>query len=215
MRIAVIGASGWLGGSVAREALGRGHEVTAVVRDPAALDGLDGAARARADVLDPASVAAAVAGHDVVVCAVTDRSTGDRSLIPAAARSLLEALPDAGSPRLAWVGGGGSLEITPGEPLVEQPGFPGAYRAEALAQAEALALLRAAPAAIDWTYLSPPPHDLHPGEATRAYTVQGGDRAILHADGTPGGISSGDYAAALVDELERPQFIRERFTAAS
>ena len=142
MRIAVIGASGWLGGAVAREALARGHEVTAVGRDEAKLRAIEGAEIAVADVDDDESLRRAVAGHDVVVSSVTDRVSADRSIIPRTARTLLRVLPTAGVGRLAVVGGGGSLEPEPGVRGIDRPDFPEQYRAEAEGQAEALDVLR-------------------------------------------------------------------------
>src|SRR5690348_7518331 len=79
MKIAVIGASGWLGGAIAREAVSRGHEVTAIGRDGARLSQVEGARAVVADLDDPESVVDAVRGSDVVVSSVTDRSTPDRS----------------------------------------------------------------------------------------------------------------------------------------
>ena len=73
-------------------------------------------------------------------------------MIPQAAQALIEALPAAGVPRLAMVGGGGSLLNEDGERFVDQPDFPEQYRAEALAAGDALELLRATPESVDWTY---------------------------------------------------------------
>jgi len=213
VRIAVIGASGWLGGAIAREAMSRGHEVTAIARNPDRLAELEGATAKAADATDPDSLAAAIAGHDAVVSSVTDRSGPDRSTIPSVARALIEAVPRAGVPRLAVIGGGGTLLSPDGNRFVDQPGFPEQYKAEALAQGEALELLRAAPTALDWTYLSPPAHDIHPGEKSGGYQVRGDDLPVVNERGE-NSISSGDLAAAMVDELERPQFSRRRFTAA-
>jgi hypothetical protein len=207
VRIAVIGATGWLGGAIATEALSRGHQVTAIGRDQGRLAELSGVDTAVADVRDVDAVARAIEGHDVAVAAVTDRSTSDRSLIPQAARSLVEAGTRAGVPRVAWVGGGGSLNAPSGGRLVDQPGFPEAYKAEALAQGEALNLFREAGPDLDWTYMSPPPHDLAPGEKRGGYTVAAGD------DPVGDGLSSGDLADAFVNELEQHRFSRQRFTA--
>jgi putative NADH-flavin reductase len=213
MRIAVIGASGWLGGAVAEQAIERGHEVTAVARHASRLQALAGAEPVSADVLDPGAIADAIRGSDVVVSAITDRSTADRSSIPAAISSLLAALPRAGVSRLAVVGGGGSLEVRPGLRALDEPGFPDEYRREAEAQAEALEILREDDSGIDWTYLSPPPHSLQPGERTGIYRVQGGDLALLDESGESS-ITSGDFASALLDEIEFPKFSRTRFTVA-
>jgi putative NADH-flavin reductase len=211
MRIAIVGATGWLGGAVTREALQRGHEVTAVGRHPDSLAELEGVATVSADGTDPASLADAIAGHDAVVVAVTDRTGPDRDVIPAAARSVIEAAPKAGVARVAFVGGGGSLDSPGGGRYVDQPGFPEQYKAEALAQGEALALFRAAPEELDWTYLSPPPHNLEPGEKRGGYRAAAGDTPLIAQDGESR-ITSGDLAAAMVDALERHEFSRQRFT---
>src|SRR6185312_5850558 len=142
MSIAIIGASGWLGGSIAREAIGRGHQVIVIGRNAERLSQFDGARAVAADLDDPDSIIAAIEGSDVVVAAVTDRSTADRSRIPNTARTLLELLPRAGVNRLAFVGGGGSLEIEPGVRTVDAPGFPEQYRNEGDAQGAALDILR-------------------------------------------------------------------------
>jgi putative NADH-flavin reductase len=211
MRIAVIGGSGWLGGTIAREALSRGHEVTAIARDPVRLGKLEGIDVRAFDATDADSLPAVIAGHDVVVSAVTDRSGPGRSMIPDVVRALIVSVPAAGVPRLAVVGGGGSLLAPDGRRFVDDPGFPEQYRTEALAGAEALELLRRAPSELDWTYLSPPPENLADGEKRGGYAVRGDDRPVTNAAGETG-IVSGDLAAAMVDELENPQFSRRRFT---
>jgi uncharacterized protein len=211
MRIAVVGATGWLGGAVMREALERGHQVTAIARRPEPLAELEGVTTRSADGTDPAALARAIAGQDAVVVSLTDRSGPDRSVIPAAARSLIEAAPKAGVARIAFMGGGGSLSSPAGGRYVDQPGFPEQYRAEALAQSEALTLFRAAPEELDWIYLSPPPHNLEPGEKRGGFRVAAGDEPVLAPDGESR-ITAGDLAAAMVDALERHEFSRQRFT---
>jgi uncharacterized protein len=214
MKIAVIGASGWLGATIAREAIDRGHTVTAIGRSATRLDDLDGATVTVADLDDPDSIVRAVDGSDVVVSSVTDRTTDDRSRIPRTARTLLEILPRARVRRLAFVGGGGSLEVEPGRRVVDAPDFPATYKAEALAQGEALDILRSTSSPIEWTYISPPPHLLEPGPKTGRYEVQAGNSPVVNAAGESR-ITSGDLAAALVDELEQNRFPRQRFTAGS
>ena len=141
-----------------------------------------------------------IAGHDAVVCAVTDRSTDDRSMIPSAARSLLAACEQAGVGRLVFCGGGGSLEVSPGVRAVDEPDFPPQYLAEALAQAEALAFFRAADTSVEWTYASPPPHHLEPGEKGGDYHARVGDTPVVDAEGESR-LTSGDYAVAIVYAL--------------
>jgi putative NADH-flavin reductase len=211
MRIAVIGATGWLGGAIASEALARGHQVTGIGRDPDKLVALRGITAVRADATNPDAMAAAIEGHDLVVSSVTDRSGPDRSTIPKAVSALIDAVPRVGVPRLAVVGGGGSLLSGDGNRFIDRPDFPEEYKAEAQAGAEALDLLRQAPESLDWTYLSPPPQNLTPGDKRGGYAVRGDDRPVTDEHGDTA-ITSGDLAAALLDELEQPQFSRRRFT---
>ncbi len=194
MRIAVVGATGNLGGAVAREAATRGHRVTA----------LDSTG---VDAADAASLKAAVAGHDAVVVAVKG---GDR-LVPRAARALLEALPLAGVSRLVFLGGGGSLEYAPGKRFVDSPDFPPQYLETARDQSEALEIFRGARTPVEWTYVSPPPVHLVPGERTGHYRAEARDTPLADASGESR-ISVGDYASAVLDALEGATFVRERFT---
>lgn len=93
-------------------------------------------------------------------------------MIPRATQAVIDGLRRAGDPRLAMIGGGGSLLDENGERFVDQPGFPSPHRAEALAQGQALALLRGTPESADWTYLSPPPQHLETGDAHGGYVVR-------------------------------------------
>ncbi len=212
MRIAIFGATGWIGGTVTREALNRGHTVTAIVRDPARLRFVhERLTVATGDATVPASVAATVAGKDAIVAAVGGRRDARHDIVPAAVHALLTGLPRADVKRLVWVGGAGSLEVAPGVRLIDTPEFPAESRAEAAAQAKALELFRTSAGDVEWTFLSPPAL-LEPGERTGRYRT-GGDRLLTDGKGASR-ISVEDYAVALVDELEHPAHVRRRFTVA-
>jgi hypothetical protein len=213
MRICVVGATGWIGGSVMREALSQGIEVTAVSHTAEHLAALEGVDTEVADVLDTDRLAEVIAGHDAVVGAVTDRSTDDRSIIPKAARSLLAACERSGVNRLVFCGGGGSLEVSPGVRAIDEPHFPPQYRAEALAQADALAFFRGADTSVEWTYASPPPHHLEPGEKRGGYHARVGDTQVVDAEGESR-LTAGDFAVAIVYSLTENVSVRGRFTAA-
>jgi uncharacterized protein len=201
MRIAVYGATGMIGSQIAAEALARGHEVTGITRSGGELPA--GVTAVRGDAGDT-GLAKQVAGEaDVVVSAIgPSRTGGDRREFLAAVRNLAATLGDA---RLLVVGGAGSL-LVDGQRLVDQPGFPDIYRAEALIAAESLDYLRGLDG-VDWTYLSPAPV-IQPGERTGGYRV-GTD--------SPAGesTSAADYAIAMLDEIERPAHRGRRFTVAS
>jgi putative NADH-flavin reductase len=213
MRIIVFGANGRVGSRVVAEALQRGHEVTAVVRDPEnhSLQG-DGLSVIAGDATDAASVAEVAAGHDLAVSAVGPGSTNDLETVPAAARALLDGLSRAGVQRLISVGGGGSLEAAPGVRVLDTPEFNDAWKPGSLKQAEALDIFRDATTDVDWCYLSPP-FMLAPGERTGTYRL-GEDRLLVGEDGKSE-ISMEDFAVALLDEAENAQHVRRRFTVAS
>jgi uncharacterized protein len=215
VRIAILGAGGVLGQPIAREALARGHEVTAVVRDVAHFQQGDNRLTVvRGDAMDAGSVASVAKGADAVVNTVSPRpsKTGQpASSLTAVARALIAGLPRAGVTRLIIVGGAGSLLTPDGKQHVDAPDFPAIYRAEALAQRDALDVYRAEAGALDWTYISPAGMIL-PGERTGKYRV-GGDHLLTDATGQSR-ISNEDYAMAVVDELERPAHLRRRITVA-
>jgi uncharacterized protein len=212
MKIAVVGANGWIGSTIVHEALERGHTVTAVVRDPARLT----LAHERlhvvsGDATDPDNVAEAVGGHDVVIGAISGRRDANNQNIPNAAQALLVGVAQAGVRRLIWVGGAGSLEVAPGVRLADTPEFPAEYKGESLAQADALGVFRSAQTDIDWTYISPAVV-IAPGQRTGQYRV-GGDQ-VLANDAGESHISVEDYGVALLDEVEQPKHNRRRITVA-
>lgn len=69
MKIALIGATGYVGSAILKEALDRGHEVTAIARDPEKLQPHAKLRPQKADVYNAAEVALVVAGHHAVISA--------------------------------------------------------------------------------------------------------------------------------------------------
>ena len=136
LKIALFGATGMVGSRIAAEAARRGHEVSALVRQPERVAAAPNVHAAKADLLDAASVAAAVRGHDVVASAYAPPKDQLGDLL-VASRALVDGVRAAGLKRLVVVGGAGSLEVAPGKQLVDTDGFPDAYKAIALAHREA------------------------------------------------------------------------------
>jgi len=211
MKIVLFGGSGMIGSRIAKEALDRGHQVTAVGREPAKIELKHPALQtAKGDVLDPASITAIALGHDAAISAYSPGHPGDPRNLVKAAQALLAGLKPAGVKRLLVVGGAGSLEVKPGLRLVDTPEFPAAWKPVALAHADALQVFRGEKT-LEWSYLSPAAF-IAPGERTGKYRL-GGEQLVIDAKGESR-ISAEDYAVAVLDELERPRHVRARFTAA-
>ena len=209
MKIALIGASGTVGQRILQEALTRGHQVAAIVRDPARITQKDEKlCVVTGDLQNGESISKAVAGYDVVISAYGP-SHGAENTMMAMAQKLIDAVKQAGVQRLLIVGGAGSLEVAPGLQLVNSPNFLEAWKPVALAHGEALEVYRKAD--LDWTYFSPAAM-FQPGERTGAFRI-GTDQLVVDEKGESR-ISTEDYAVAMLDEVEKPRFIRKRFTIA-
>ncbi|MGW6919488.1 NAD(P)-dependent oxidoreductase [Kitasatospora sp. NPDC054939] len=208
-RIAVIGAGGSIGSAVVEEAVARGHEVTAVVRDPARYRGWAPEALP-GDVLRPEDVARVAAGRDVLVSAVGGGGAPGHPLIEPAARSLVEGLRalEGAAPRLIVVSGSGSLWTGPDTRVWDTPGLPDRLLRVMRAHGAALRYFQSV-ADVRWTALSPA-REIGPGERTGRYRT-GLEHLLTDAEGHSR-ISLADYAVALVDEIEQPEHIGERFT---
>jgi hypothetical protein len=216
MKIALIGATGFVGAAVLTELLARGHQVSALVRDSARVMPA-GVSAIVADAFDPDAVARAVKGHDAVISAFNPgweaADLYNKFLNGSAA--IEQGVAQSGVKRLLVVGGAGSLFVAPGVQLVDTPNFtdhvPANVVPGARAARDALTRLRAN-TALEWTFVSPAAM-LAPGERTGAYRVGGED--LLMDGERPAGISVADLALAIVDEIEQPRHLRARFTVAS
>lgn len=214
-QLVVFGASGMIGRRVLAEALDRGHHVTAVARDPKKIEGGNpNLAVVAGDVTDPAAVTRVAQGQDAVIAAVSRRGPGldQKAAYRAVGEGLVQGLRALGAdaPRLVLVGGAGSLEVAPGRRLVDQPGFPDAYKGEALAHADLLEWLRGIKD-VKWSYASPAA-EIAPGARTGAFRVDG-DSLLSDPQGRSF-ITAEDFAIALVDEAESGAHVGGRFTAA-
>src|ERR1700735_164111 len=131
MKVVVRGAAGAIGRAITGEVLVRGHTVTAATRSGGPVEGLV-VNCVTGDASDPASVARLAAGPGAVAAATGPRRGGDEdpedSLLTAA-WGLAEGLRRAGVRRLVVVGGAGSLETAPGQPLLGRPDLPPAWQA--------------------------------------------------------------------------------------
>lgn len=210
MNIIVIGASGMVGSRVVRELVSRRHTVTAVARDPSKIPAEPHVCAVKGDVNDAGALAETLRGSDAVVNAYGP-GRGQEQLVIPAALAVLAAAKQAGVKRVIIVGGAASLLIAPGKTLLDSGRLPKEWLAIAKAHSDLLQLLLTTNlgAGLDWTYFSPAGL-IQPGQRTGKFRV-GKDELIVDEQGQSC-ISAEDYAVALVDELEQPHHVRERFT---
>jgi len=211
MKVVLLGATGFVGSALLKEALDRGHRVTAIVRDPEKLEKRDGLIPRKGDVYDTASLAGLIEGNDALISAFNpgwkdpnlydDQVRGTKSIIAAVKKAAIK--------RVLWVGGAGSLEVKPGVRVVDDPALPDWVRPGSLATINALEQLRKEPD-LEWTFLAPSA-EMKPGERTGKFRL-GGDQLLVDSAGHSR-ISVQDFAVAMIDELERPLHLRKRFTA--
>ena len=215
MKLALIGATGFVGSQLLKEALERGYQVTAIVRDPSKLTITDSNLTVvKGDINQTAELPGLLAGHDVVVSAYNPGWANPNIYddFIAGAKAIEAATEKAGVSRLIVIGGAGSLEIN-GKQLVDSPDFPADYKAGATAARDYLNIIKANET-LNWTFFSPA-IEMHQGITTGRtghYRI-GTNSPVFDANGRSV-LSAEDLAIAVLDEVENKQFIRKRFTAA-
>lgn len=212
MKIVLIGASGFVGTAILNEALNRGVEVTAAVRNPDKIKISNSNLKTvKVDVSSAENVASVVKGADVVISAYNpgwaNPNIYDETLknYPA----ILEGVKRAGVKRLLIVGGAGTLFVAPGVRVVDSGAIPAEIMGGVKSLGEFYLNTLMNEKDIDWVFFSPA-GNLAPGERTGNYRL-GKDDLIVDDKGQSN-ISVEDYAKAMIDELETPKHHQERFT---
>lgn len=213
MSILVFGSTGNIGSEIRKEALRRGHKVTAAVNNRP-LPAEAGLTPVKADISNPDDVAKLAAGHDAVISAYSPGlgkySAEDAAgLIEKAHAALFEGVKRAGVKRIILVGGVGSLEASPGVDVVDSDFYPSGHKAYTLRNREILRSLKRGEHDLDWSYVSPP-LEIKAGERTGKFRL--GTDQLLRDPAGSSRISEADFAIAILDELANGQFIRRRFT---
>ncbi|MDK7753146.1 NAD(P)-dependent oxidoreductase [Staphylococcus ureilyticus] len=206
MRIGIIGATGKVGNLVLEEAIDRGHDVTAIVRNASKLS------NSNINVLEKEIydiTAEDLKDLDVVVNAF-GAPLGEEEAHVTAGRALIEALKGTDT-RAIIVGGAGSLYVDKAQTtkLIDTPEFPEIFVPTAKGQGRNLQDLEATQG-ITWTFLSPSADFNAEGVRTGSYQ-SGKDNLLVNSNGNSY-ISYADFAIAILDEIENPQHINERFT---
>lgn len=211
MKIALIGATGFTGTPLLNEAVQRGHQVTAFSRNPEKTPERENVVPEKIDVFNTEELTEKLKGFDAIISAYNPGFTNPNYTedFGKGSESIETAAENSGVKRLIVIGGGGSLFVAPGVQAVDTPEFPEEYRSSAKAARDYLNVLRKNEK-LDWTFVSPA-FELSSGERTGKFRT-GLENPVFDAEGRSR-ISVEDLAVAILDELENPQHIRERFTA--
>lgn len=217
MKIAVIGATGYVGHAVVKELAVRGHEVSAFARNPAKVFQAANVEAVAADVTD-AAFAGCLQGFDAAVSAFNPG--WDNPNISAdftrGAEAIVEAAKAAQVPYLLIVGGAGSLYVAPGLQVVDTPEFPKEIYEGANAARHLLTALQPR-RDVNWAFVSPPARlgaDAGFSETRTGRYRLGKDDLLMDGE-MPAGISVADLALAIADDVERKAHLHQRFTVAS
>jgi putative NADH-flavin reductase len=215
MKVALIGASGFVGKAVVNELISRGHQVTAIVRNPENIPQTENVTSIKANVLNANETAEAVKGHDAVISAYnagwTNPNLYDEFL--QGSKAIQEEVKKSGVKRLLVMGGAASLYVADGLQVLDTPQFPQEFKAGASAARDYLNDLKEEKE-LDWTFLSPA-IEMHQGTSgERKGTYRKGLEQPVFDENNRSIISVEDTAVAIVDELEHPKHNRQRFTVA-
>ena len=211
-KTALIGASGFVGDAILKELLSRGYEVEALVRNPENVKVQSPRLTVRkVDVADTKALAAELKGYETVISAYNPgwANPDIYSLTLQNYPRIVEAAKEAGVRRLLIVGGAGTLFCAPGLRVVDSGAIPAEIMGGVRSLGEFYLDTLSKEKAIDWVFFSPA-GSLEPGEASGVYRL-GKDDLIVDSEGNSR-ITVGDYAKAMVDELESPRHHQERFT---
>lgn len=215
MKVALIGATGFVGSQVLKELVDRQHTVKAFARDTAQVPSLDRVEAIALDVNDTTALAAQLQGMDVVISAFNAGWTNPNIYddFIKGSTSIEHAVEKSAVQRLIVIGGAGSLQATDIIQIVDTPDFPDVIKPGAVAARDYLNLLKVNKT-LDWTFFSPAP-EMHQGTSgVRKGTYRlGTDYPVVDEDGRSV-ISVEDVAVAIVDEVENAKHIKQRFTAA-
>lgn len=214
MKVALIGATGFVGSHLLQELVNRGFEVTALARSVDKIPVKDGQPKAvAADVTDVKALAAVLKGNDVVLSAFNPGWSNPNIYndFMKGSEAIRQAVKEAGVKRYVMIGGAGSLYID-GRQIVDGADFPESIKPGATAARDYLDVLKKEKE-LDWTMFSPA-INMHPGiktGRTGKYRL-GTDEPVFDKDGESV-LSVEDLSVAVVDEIENHKFSRQRFTA--
>ena len=214
-KVAVIGATGFVGTQVVKELANRGYFVNALARNTSKIEESENVKAVTADIYNTAELSEILKGNDAVISAFNPGWTNPNIFedFLKGAESIEKAVEESGVKRFITVGGAGSLYIAENLQLIDTPEFPAEIKPGAEAARQYLEIIKKNEN-LDWTFFSPA-IEMHQGTAgVRKGTYRTAlENPVFDEEGRSV-LSVEDVAVALVDELENNQFVKQRFTAA-
>lgn len=214
-KVAVIGATGFVGTQVVNELANRGYAVEAIVRDASKVEQNEKVSAKSIDINNIDELAEALKGNDAVISTFNAGWTNPNLYndFLTGSENIEKAVENSGVKRLIVVGGAGSLYTPENIQIVDTPNFPEAYKPGATAARDYLNKIKEN-STLDWTFFSPAieMNQANVGTRTGKYRTSL-ETPVVNEEGRSI-LSVEDVAVVLVDELEQNNHIRERFTAA-
>lgn len=214
MKIAIIGATGFVGSKITAELASRNHEITAISRNEKKYD-MQNVKYVAVDIFNTQELAQILKGHDAIVSAYNSGWTNPNIYddFIAGSKAIQEAVKLSGVKRFITIGGAGSLFVAPGLQAVDTPDFPKEYHAGASAARDYLNLLKEEKE-LDWAFFSPA-FEMHQGITTgRTGNYRLGLDNPVFDENQRSILSAEDLAVVIADEVENPKHHQVRFTAA-
>lgn len=214
-KIAVIGATGFVGTQVVKELANRGYQVYALARNTSKIEESENVKALAVDVYNTYELAEILKGNDAVISTFNPGWTNPNIFedFLKGATNIEKAVEESGVKRFITVGGAGSLYIAEGLQLIDTPEFPAEIKPGAEAARQYLEIIKKNEI-LDWTFFSPA-IEMHQGTAgVRKGTYRTALENPVFDENGRSVLSVEDVAVALVDELENNQFVKQRFTAA-
>lgn len=212
MKVAIIGATGFVGSAILNEISSRNHKITAIARNPKTDSEVNWV---KADVFNSDELADALKGNDVVINAYNSGWTNPNIYddFISGSKSIQEAVKKSAVKRFITIGGAGSLFVAPGIQAVDTPDFPKEYHAGASAARDYLNIIKEEKD-LDWAFFSPA-FEMHAGITTgRTGNYRLGLENPVFDKNNRSILSVEDLAVVIADETENPKHHQVRFTAA-
>ena len=214
MKIALIGATGFVGSNILNELANRNHEVTAIARNPKESE-LANVNFVKADIFNTEELSEILKNHDVVVSAYNPGWTNPNIFddFIAGSNAIVEGVKKSGVNRYITIGGAGSLFVAPNLQAVDTPDFPKEIYPGASAARDFLNTLKEEKE-LDWAFFSPA-FEMHQGITTgRTGKYRLGLENPVFDENQRSILSGEDLAVVIADEVENPKHHQIRFTAA-